>query len=122
MAIDLDKKGFASLEVIKTIKLKDTGGQPYSGGAVDPEEIRRLPNGNLIWSDEGTTVGGGPALTEITRDGRAVDKFTLPAYYKPTTDKKAGVRRTLATKPLLFHPMAAAYLPFSKTRSYRMGP
>ena len=100
LAIDIDKRGVSSFEITGTTRLVDADGKPYSGGTVDPEEIRRLPNGRLVWSDEGTREGGGPALTEISRDGRAVGVFALPSYYTPSSDEAQGVRPNLGHEAL----------------------
>jgi hypothetical protein len=102
LAIDLDARGIARFEITKTTKLTDAAGAPYAAATLDPEEIALLPNGNLVWADEGTPTGQGPALVEMTRAGRAVGTFDLPSYYKPGSG--TGVRDNLGHEGLAVSP------------------
>jgi hypothetical protein len=74
VAIDVDVRGIAGFEVLRTFALTDADGSAYGIGSIDPEEIRLLPNGNIIWADEGSESGAGPGpgLIEATREGRTV--------------------------------------------------
>jgi hypothetical protein len=100
LALQLDADGIASLEVLGMTGLTNTNGRPYAADAVDPEEIRVLSNGNLVWTDEGTTTGVGPALIEMTRGGRAVGRYALPSYYQPAAEGRIGVRANLGHEAL----------------------
>lgn len=49
------------------------GSSATLGGSLDPEGLARLPNGNLLVSDE-----YGPSVIEFTRGGQFVRAFTTP--------------------------------------------
>ncbi|MBA2675105.1 esterase-like activity of phytase family protein [Ramlibacter sp.] len=79
----------------------------HQGGDVpDPEGMRLLPSGNLLWSSEGDIARGlSPALREIQADGSHVRDFALPPMLRarPAADK-SGPRNNLALEGLALTP------------------
>ncbi|MEG0002033.1 MAG: esterase-like activity of phytase family protein [Comamonas sp.] len=70
---------------------------PASARTVDPESIRRAPNGNLYWSSEGNWSSDAaqlhqPFLREMTTDGKFVREFSVPAMYLYRDNATTGAR------------------------------
>ena len=71
----------------------------------DPEAIRWLPGGNLLWTSEGTvTRGMGPALHESQPDGRWVRNITLPAMFDANLGGGTGPRDNQTLEGLALTP------------------
>ena len=71
----------------------------------DPEAIRWLPGGNLLWTSEGAvTRGMGPALHESQADGRWVRNITLPALFDANLGGGTGPRDNQALEGLALTP------------------
>ncbi|SDS49530.1 esterase-like activity of phytase family protein [Corynebacterium timonense] len=71
----------------------DPQGQPYSE-YMDPEEIRVLPNGNLLWTTEGNATPGRvapPQLIESTPDGAEVRRIAVPHHHVPNGLSTRGI-------------------------------
>ncbi|MGV0375292.1 esterase-like activity of phytase family protein [Corynebacterium hadale] len=61
---------------------------------IDAEEIRQLPNGNLLWTTEGDAREGQvapPQLIESTAAGREVRRINPPAYHFPDGHDTKGI-------------------------------
>lgn len=119
LAIELDAYGIAAFEVINTIELRDFGEKPYPKGSVDPEELRLLPNGNLVWTDEGAPI---PAVTEANRDGIAVGRFELPTYHIPDPDRPLGVRSNQGHEALAVTPEGSRMIVITESALVQDGP
>jgi hypothetical protein len=68
-----------------------------SARTVDPESIRRAPNGNLYWSSEGNWSSDAaqlhqPFLREMTTEGKFVREFSVPAMYQYRDNATTGAR------------------------------
>ncbi len=74
-------------------------GSKFSASArtVDPESIRRAPNGNLYWTSEGNWSSDAaqlyqPFLREMTTEGKFVREFSVPAMYQYRDNATTGAR------------------------------
>ncbi len=88
IVIDPNAEPPVTMELVKTIVLKDQFGHPYVGAAaalvanevhgarLDPEGIRIGANGNLFVSDE-----YGPQVIEFEANGKFVKQLPLPPRY-----------------------------------------
>ena len=88
IVIDPNAEPAVTMELVKTIVLKDQFGHPYVGAAaalvanevhgarLDPEGIRVGANGNLFVSDE-----YGPQVIEFEANGQFVKQLPLPPRY-----------------------------------------
>lgn len=74
--------------------LLSSGSSATLGGSLDPEGLARLPNGNLLVSDE-----YGPSVIEFTNDGQFVRNFTTPANLIPRTS--AGTANYVDGRPTI---------------------
>jgi hypothetical protein len=87
-------------------------GQPYpnrkQGGEVpDPEAIRLLPGGNVLWSSEGDgALKLSPTLREATAEGRYVRAFTVPPALRFGATPGRGPRNNLTFEGLALTPDA----------------
>ena len=71
-----------------------TGNAATLGGSLDPEGLARLPNGNLLVSDE-----YGPSVLEFTPAGAFVRSFTTPDNLIPRTN--AGTTNYVDGRPTI---------------------
>jgi hypothetical protein len=100
-----DKPGLHGLTV-----LDDTNGEPFAAKAVDPEAIRRTPDGEgLLWTSEGASSSGQPAFVRAaTTSGGYVRELPLPQAYAPVRSASgtltAGVRNNQALEGLALSP------------------
>ncbi len=68
-------------------------GSPYTD-YIDAEEIRVLPDGNLLWTTEGKAKRGDvvpPQIIESTPDGKEIRRINTPAYHVPDGREKRGI-------------------------------
>ena len=71
----------------------------------DPEAIRWLPNGHLLWCSEGAARHGmGPALHESRADGSLVRTLALPAMFDARPGEGTGPRDNQAAEGLALSP------------------
>ena len=90
--------------------LRQPNGQPYpnrkQGGDVpDPEAIRLLPGGNLLWTSEGDgALKLPPTLREATLEGRHVRDFDVPAAFRFGSTPGRGPRNNLTFEGLALTP------------------
>lgn len=81
--------------------LKNTLGDPYPAFTIDPESIRKLPNGNIIYTSEGDTNRNIDAfIREATPDGTFVRDYALPTGFQQTNGGPSGIRNNLAFESL----------------------
>lgn len=106
--LDYDLKGFhkVHLSAVHYIKQPDGSLYPKPGflgkSQIDPEALRfSSTRQSYLWSSEGhVKYGVNPTVQEMTRDGRFIRNFTLPAKYRVDADNKHGVRDNLVFEGL----------------------
>ena len=77
------------------IHFRDLQGRALDPGAFDAEEIRVLPNGNLLWSTEGqpdSLSNRAPALIESSPTGVQVRRIQVPEHHRPNLLRTSGIR------------------------------
>jgi len=90
--------------------LRQPDGQPFpsrrQGGSVpDPEAVRILPSGDLLWTSEGDgALKLSPWLREARPDGAHVREFELPAMLRFGADATLGPRNNLTLEGLAVTP------------------
>jgi hypothetical protein len=82
--------------------LLDQSGNPYPAFSIDPESIRKLPNGNYAYTSEGDTNRSINAFVrEMTPGGVFVRDYPVPATFQQTGPSgTTGVRNNLAFESL----------------------
>ena len=103
--------GTAVLQGVTPLRRADGSTFPHRGQArageevPDPEAIRWLPNGNLLWASEGAVLRGkGPALHESRADGSLVRSIPLPAMFDGGQNAGTGPRDNLSAEGLALSP------------------
>lgn len=88
--LPLTADGLGAPEWVDVITLRQSDGQPWPARprapagveVVDPEGIRRLPDGTLLWTSEGDPRRGfGPSLRVAAPDGRLLRELPLPPHF-----------------------------------------
>lgn len=111
----LTAQALAPCELMESITLRQADGKPWSGrrdalpsiAVPDPEAVRRLPDGRLLWTSEGDVARGfGPALHECTAQGVLLRTFASPAHFLPAGG--TGPRDNLGYEGLALEPGAGA--------------
>jgi len=98
LALDYDQHRFQGVRILGQTLLRQQDGQPFDGAAaVDPEEIRLLPDGLLLWSSEGVWHADParrhqPAIRTMTQDGHPVRAFTHPPQFGLADNRSTGGR------------------------------
>ncbi|MGP6173512.1 esterase-like activity of phytase family protein [Corynebacterium sp. A21] len=102
--ITFDEQGAVSAATITDIiELTDAQGQPFAELAVDPESLRVLPDGNLLWTTEGFAREGdfrAPQVVISDPTGRAIDELAVPAHHTPDAELTTGIRHNNANEGL----------------------
>ncbi|XVU21439.1 esterase-like activity of phytase family protein [Actinoplanes sp. CA-054009] len=100
LRLPVSRHGLGTPVVTGVTTLRDTNGQPFANGTVDPEAVRELPGTDrLAWTSEGAaSTGIAPFVRETSRDGAFRREYRLPAAYLPTAT--SGVRNNLALESL----------------------
>jgi len=82
--------------------LLDPSGVSYPALSIDPEAIRRLPNGNYLFTSEGdVNLGIDAFIRETTAAGAHVSGYTIPANVQQTGPAgTTGIRQNLAFESL----------------------
>lgn len=94
-----DAGGTGDAVISDPVLLTNHLGLPYAPGTVDPESIRVLSDGHLLWTSEGKADAGlPPAITLATAEGRAERSFSIPEHHRPRPGH--GVRDNLAYEGL----------------------
>ena len=105
LAIDIQQGQLRRVDVVRTLTLKDSNGQPFAAGTVDPESVRIGPNQQLYWTSEGSAQGGLPTVIRAAdRNGGWVKEWPTPKGFFPTKDRKSGIRDNLAFEGLTVLP------------------
>lgn len=111
--LDLSRGQLAAPELIEVVTLRQADGAPWPARRVtppglavpDPEALRRLPDGRLLWTSEGDRPRGfGPALREARADGTLLREFALPPHFAPGPER--GTRDNLGFEGLALTPDA----------------
>lgn len=111
LPLGADTLGTAALQSVTALRRADGSTFPNRFHAradeevPDPEAIRWLPNGNLLWSSEGSVLRGmGPALHESRTDGSLVRDIPLPAMFNAQQAVGTGPRDNLSAEGLALSP------------------
>ena len=103
--LDFDADSFDGFTFTSVTILLRPDGTPFPEGGVDPESIRRLPSGNLLWTSEGFERALiDPFVREMTPTGAYVRDLTIPDRYDPTPDEATGSRHNLVFESLTLTP------------------
>ena len=103
LSMNLTPNSFSGVTFTGVTTLKQANGTPYPINGIDPEAIRFLANGNIMYTSEGdATVFQAPFVREAKLDGSFVRDLNVPAYYLPTA--AAGIRNNLAFESLTTTP------------------
>ncbi|MBC5763514.1 esterase-like activity of phytase family protein [Ramlibacter albus] len=92
--------------------LRQSNGQPFpgrrQGGDVpDPEAVRWLPNGNVLWTSEGDgAIKLSPWIREARADGSHVREFELPPMFRFGGTAGTGPRNNVTFEGLALTPDA----------------
>lgn len=83
--------------------LRDSAGQPFAPGSLDPEGLALSRRGTLILTSEGFARDRQvpPRVLEFGLDGRQVGEVALPAYVAPVPST-SGVRDNLGIESAAF--------------------
>ena len=98
----LTSGAFSGVSFTGVTTLLDPTGNPYAAFSIDPEAIRKLPNGNYAYTSEGDVTRNIDAFVrEMTPAGTFVRDYALPAALQQTGPGGAtGVRNNLAFESL----------------------
>ena len=99
-----------TVRVERQTPLRDVRGArfPTDRAVVDPEGIRHLANGHILWSSEGTwsedpALRVQPAIYESNAAGRVLRQYHLPSAYLYADNRTRGAASTRTTPaPRLF--------------------
>ena len=102
LKLDITPTSFNSVTFTGVTAFKDPSGNPYPALSIDPESIRKLSNGNYIYSSEGDTNRNINAfIRETQADGTYVRDYTIPASFQQTGPAgTTGIRNNLAFESL----------------------
>lgn len=100
-----------ALEVNGHTVLRESGGEPFVAGTIDPEGLALSASGTVFISSEGDSPAGiAPFVREQARDGSFARALAVPEYYLPHTGsthetrENRGVRRNLGFEALTLTP------------------
>lgn len=98
----LTSSAFTGVSFTGVTTLLDPAGNPYATFSIDPEAIRRLPNGNYAYTSEGDVNRNINAFVrEMTPGGVYVRDYAIPATLQQTgPGGTTGVRNNLAFESL----------------------
>ena len=116
LSLSYDAAGFsgAAINAQAFMRRPDGTAFPATARTVDPEGIRVLPNGNLVWSSEGNFSATPaslyqPFVREMRTDGAFVREFTLPPGFNYVDDATAGARSNKLFEALAVTPGGAVF-------------
>lgn len=98
LALDYDQHSVHGVRILGQTLLRRPDGQPFEGAAaVDPEEIRLMPDGQLLWSSEGVWHTDPartlqPFIRTMALDGRPLREFRLPPAFLLADNRSTGGR------------------------------
>lgn len=108
-----NEQGILHINIDGQFPLKTENNQNFSAdnASVDPEAIRKAPNGNYYWSSEGNwhllaANRHQPFVREMTADGAFVREFTLPDGFNYVDNQTTGARNNLSFEALSLSPDA----------------
>ncbi len=117
LSLSFDAAGFSAAAINGQAFMRRPDGTPFPATArtVDPEGIRVLPNGNLVWSSEGnfSTAPANlyqPFVREMRTDGAFVREFTLPPGFDYVDDATAGGRNNKLFEALAVAPNGTVFV------------
>ena len=107
--------GFGEVAIEGVTFLKDSQGNTYPPGSIDPEGIAFSPQGNIFISSEGSPSQGiVPFIREFAlTTGQQLRDLPLPQRYLPSEgeeDLSLGVRENLGLEALTLNPFSPAVL------------
>ena len=102
LSLNLSSTSFSGVNFTGVTTLRDPAGNPHPTLSIDPESIRRLPNGNLLYTSEGDVNNGINAFVREARpDGSFVRDYAVPAAFQQAGPAgSTGVRNDLAFESL----------------------
>ncbi len=98
LALDYDESAFHGLRILAQTPLRQADGREFEAAdSVDPEDIRLLPGGTLVWASEGVWHDDparrhAPFVREMRLDGSPVRDFELPALFDLVDNRTRGGR------------------------------
>lgn len=98
-----DRGAVSAATVTDVIELTDQNGQPFAELSVDPEAIRVLPDGNLIWTSEGYARNGqfqAPSVFISNPQGQLLRELNVPDHHTPDSELTTGIRHNNANEGL----------------------
>lgn len=102
--LTFDGQGMASgATITDIIEFTDAEGRPFPESSVDPESLRVLPDGNLLWTSEGFAREGdfrAPQVFISDPSGRVLDELAVPAHHTPDPGLSTGIRHNNANEGL----------------------
>ncbi|MEM9556073.1 MAG: esterase-like activity of phytase family protein [Acidobacteriota bacterium] len=103
--LEFDAESFEGFTFTSVTTLLRPDGTPFPEGEADPESIRRLPSGNLLWTSEGFERSLiDPFVRETTPAGAYVRDLTIPGRFDPTPNEATGSRHNLVFESLTLTP------------------
>lgn len=115
LALDYDQFGFHGVRILGQQRLLQPDGQPFEAGpTVDAEDIRRLPDGHLVWSSEGIWHADAaqrrqPFVRSMGTDGRFVREHALPEGFALVDNHSRGARKNKLIEALAVTPAGQLY-------------
>jgi hypothetical protein len=102
LGLSLTPTSFSGVTFNAVTTLKTPAGTPYAALQIDPESIRKLSNGNFIYSSEGDTNRNIDAFIRETKlNGDYVRDYTIPGTFQQTGPAgTTGIRNNLAFESL----------------------
>ena len=89
--------GVKAVDIVDMIEMTDASGAAYAPKSLDPEALRRAPDGGFYWAHE-RDAEGMPFVGEMDAAGKATRSYALPFYYAPSDGE--GVRVNLGFESL----------------------
>ena len=116
LGIDYDAGGNVRVRINRQTHMLREDGTPFpaTSRTVDPEAIRTAPDGSLYWASEGNWSATAasrfqPFVRQMTREGRFVREFSLPAMYRYVDNATDGARSNKVFEALAVSPDGTVY-------------
>ncbi len=122
--LDLTPAAFTGVTFNAVTTLKNTAGNAYPALSIDPEAIRLLSNGNILYTSEGDVNNGFNAFVrEAQIDGSFVRDLTLPTGVQQTGPAgTTGIRNNLAFESLTVSDDGATFVTATENALRQDGP
>lgn len=101
--LTIDEGKVTAATVTDVIELTDRTGEPLPERSVDPESLRVLPDGNLIWTSEGYARDAqfqAPSIYISAPDGKLIRELNVPDHHTPDSALTTGIRHNNANEGL----------------------